>query len=530
MCVCVLNLADRWEGCRAGESCPFLHETAVRSQQQSSTTRTIPERTSVPHPTVDSASTSKEKSTSSRNASSTIKSQVVGKPVSNAEKSSPRDFQLSQIRRRFSPIEKEDESKNAVLTFKLSPSDPDFPFELDALSCTLVVPASYPKGKPTLKVSNSEMERGYQINVERGFETLVQRNPSKTLLALMNDFDRNLESFLTPEKAQTIKLVTNAGPPRVPQALEVSNPMTTVQRETKREAIPPRPTPTYTAQQRADAEARRTTDIRQLEARMGRQSLFSKFADDVTFTVPIQPKTRNLLPVCLQNINTVKLIVPTSYNLDPCRIQISDTSIEARAVENSFKRRAQEHPEMSLMNQLNMLCVNMHLMAKEDHVPEPTFPVSIPASNPISEIPSTDTKQPSQAQELSLEQQEKSHIQIIPRPPEWNQLHEGTDDEDTYSDTYDSEGDLSASDEEGGVDVPLDSSTAQPERGVLLSFPFLELYGIELMELTSLSLTIKCDRCKESKDVKGIRSQTSEQTNSKNESCNKCGNFMVIGR
>lgn len=30
--------------------------------------------------------------------------------------------------------------------FKMSPSDPDFPYDIEALECELVVPKSFPKG------------------------------------------------------------------------------------------------------------------------------------------------------------------------------------------------------------------------------------------------------------------------------------------------------------------------------------------------------------------------------------------------
>ena len=462
--------------------------------------------------------------------------------MSNAERSSPREYQLNQIRRRFSPSEKEDERKNTVLTLKLKPSDPDFPFELDALLCTLVVPASYPdSGRPSLRISNPEMDRGYQINVERGFDSLVSRTPQKTLLAWMNDLDRSLESFLTPEKAQTIKLIANAGPAAsvsgaLPQAVgdpELPGEVSKARQIQKETAISPKP-PAFTAQERADAEARHTADLRQLEARMGRQPLYSKSPDGVTFTVPIQPKARNLLPLSLQSIQSVKLIVPMSYNLDPCRILIAEAGPEARLIEEAFKKRAQQHPEMSLMMHLNLLGVNMHLMANEDASTKaevaPVVSTPLPTAQNATPTP-TNQEEPSSISTTSLADQDKSHIHVIPRPPEWSHVEEESDGEDTYSDNYDSKDDVTPSDEEGGVHVEAEASnTTQPERGILLSLPFLELYGLELFELTSMSLTIKCDRCKDTKDVKGIRSQTTEQPNNKTESCNKCGNVMTIGK
>jgi uncharacterized CHY-type Zn-finger protein len=102
-------------------------------------------------------------------------------------------------------------------------------------------------------------------------------------------------------------------------------------------------------------------------------------------------------------------------------------------------------------------------------------------------------------------------------------IEEASDTDDDY--LYDS-GDDS---EDGGAELePQDPETAQtpeknPEKGTALSFPFIELHGIELLELTSLNLIIKCERCKETMDFATLKSNTPQTS-----SCKKCAALLKV--
>jgi hypothetical protein len=123
--------------------------------------------------------------------------------------------------------------------------------------------------------------------------------------------------------------------------------------------------------------------------------------------------------------------------------------------------------------------------------------------------------------------EDRSHLITIPRPPEWS-VEDGDhyDSEDSYS--YDS-GDESDEEEYAKEDAMADLQPSGPERGIMLSLPFLELHGIELLELVSLSLTIKCDRCKTTTDVQNIKNSSGDSSAIRSESCRKCANAMDIG-
>lgn len=461
----------------------------------------------------------------------------VWKPASELQMIDPRQFQLNQLRRRFSAAERDDHEATA-LTFKLVPTDPDFPFDMADLQCTLFVPHTYPsKGRPSLRVTNPEMDRGYQINVERGFDSLVEARPKSTLLALLNELDKRLEGFLVAEKAQTVKLVINTGKKT---AIRASNPVAAPEKSTAPSTAPessllspppPPPPPRYAPQQIAEAKAKRESDLRQLEARMGRQPLFSKSPDGLSFSVPLQIPTLAKLPTPLRSVKTVQLLVPLSYNLEPCSLSLVGVpSNEAAAVQASFERHARAHPEMTLMAHVNHLNQNMHTMAMEA--------LATPPANP-SMLPSTaiDTALQNSKEAVTDRWDDRPHVQIIPRPPEWEPR---VDDEDAGSDLSGTDGsevesseDETEQQDDGGAVIPPQTQAATdpgPDLGILLSFPSLEIYGAELLQLGSVSLTVKCDRCKETRDIKGIRSHAPCDTSSiKHENCNKCANQLRIG-
>ena len=409
------------------------------------------------------------------------------------------------------------------------PSDPDFPFEMDGLECVLHVPWEYPTdGKPSLDVKNKEMDRGYQINVERGFDALVAQAIDPTLLGLMTALDKQLESLLTEEKAQTIKIIPNAGI-RQPSKTKTQAAQEAPQSLPPRPLQPNKPAQIYTPEQRRAAQARREAETHQLEARLGRLPLFSRSSDGITYTVPIEPRRRDDLPVPLQAVKTGKLFVPSSYPLEHCRIELQGVAREAATkTERGFEQKAIESSEANLMSHINFLAQHMHAFATE---PEPE-PVQKPSdcddSVPPVEVLSlhASVTGPGEAPMIN-DEDSRSHIKVIPRPPEWaaGSDDEGSDDSE-YSNSYDS-GDESANEDHEShalEAVPEVLQGSRPERGISLSFPKLELYGVEVLELVSLSVTVKCERCKDTLDVSNLCSASGARS----ESCKKCAGAINI--
>jgi phage FluMu protein Com len=454
---------------------------------------------------------------------------VVPKPVPQAQAQDPRQFQLGQIRRRFSPSEQVAqgyEGEATLLRFNLIPSDPDFPFEMTALNCQLFVPTGYPVSKPWLRVGNKDIPRGFALNVESGFDGLVKDKPEATLLELMKALDKNLEVFLSAPKAETVKLVPNkdtrhlsalpsrsvepvAGPTRIEGKLAASE----VEAQPRVE-----PAEVFTTEQKSQASQKREAETRQLEARMGRLPLFKKSGDGIAYTIPVEPRRRSELPVALQAVKSVQLFVPLLYPLQPCRIRLDAVDpAESKPVETGFEQRVAGQKDVTLMGHINYLAQNMHILAKTVLVSEqkPAPPSVQPAQAEVA--PTNKGKEVDGQQDP-----ERSHIQYITRPPEWTVDPDDVSDSDSDSDySYDTES------SEGGVEVEAEdqqpSQTPQnPERGTAISFPLIELYGIELLEVVTLNLSVKCERCKEVMEINGLKNGIT-----KSESCRKCATALV---
>ncbi|KAL8698529.1 MAG: hypothetical protein Q9224_001810, partial [Gallowayella concinna] len=387
---------------------------------------------------------------------------------------------------------------------------------MTGLNCVLHVPENYPRdGRPSLAVKNPDIPRGYAINVERGFDALVQASPQATLLSLVNTLDKQLEALLTAPKAETIKLVSNAA--KFPTQQSPG---------TQRTAKAPVKTPItekpgseeyhFTPDERHHADARRRLEICQLEARLGRLPLFSESSDGIVFTIPISPRKPSELPVPLQAVQSVKLFVPLLYPLHPCRIEIPGVSkVVATKTERGFNIKAKESKGLSLMAHINHFAQHMHTMAIEPELntPDPGQSSFAMEGLHVEEKESADEKR-------TESEDDRNHIHIIPRPPEWTMgAEDDTGSDSNFSDSYDSGDDVEDGQEDTKVLDPVPESHSIPvaERGISLNFPSLELHNIELLELPSLSLSIKCTRCKTSSDITNLRSSASRDS-----SCPKC--------
>ncbi|KAI0502896.1 hypothetical protein F5B22DRAFT_640553 [Xylaria bambusicola] len=450
-------------------------------------------------------------------------SRVVEKPIPASQHRDPRKYQLDQIKRRFSPTLGTLRNGTTTARFHLKPSDPDFPFELERLDCELQVPAAYPQEPPTLLVKNQDIPRGFCVNIERGWDKLVSDRHNATLLALVTALDKNLEAFLSEQKAETVTLVSFKDTRHLEHATtslggEVSALISQV--APLKSPTPPQktyvPEESFTGEQIAGAKARRAQEIRQLEARMGRIALYQKSADGVVYTIPLEPRRRTELPQGLQSIKSVQLIIPLLYPLQALRILLNDVeSQDAEPLEEAFATRVVQQKHMTLMNHLNYLSQNMHTMAKQAQVTKSTQLVpesSLMANGQTSKVPEIE-------ESSALDRADaKGHIHIIPRPPEWSRVPE-SDDSNSDSDFWGSSEDS----EEGGADIELQQprvsgAAQQVERGTAISFPTVELYGIELLQVSILNISSKCQRCKTLNDITSLKPGAEKAIN-----CRKCG-------
>ncbi|KAK8084972.1 hypothetical protein PG997_006243 [Apiospora hydei] len=433
---------------------------------------------------------------------------VVPKPVPQSQTLDPRKYQIEQLKRRFSPRISTLQNGTTNVQFQLKPSDPDFPFELDYLECELQIPESYPDENPALRVRNKDIPRGFSVNIERGWDKLVdEKKPGTTLLALTNALDKELEAFLSEKQTDTVKLVSF----KDTRHMEYSaTPTNTLAEPTPSTAPPPKshkpyvPEESFTKDQIAQAKSRRAQETRQLDARMGRLTLFHKSADGVVYTLPLEPKRRSDLPSGLRAVQSVQMIIPLLYPLQKLRILLNDVESEdAELLEEAFAARAAQQNQMSLMSHLNYLAQNMHLLAKASKLPAP--------SKPTVEEPTVDKGKDAE--------DDRSHIQHIPRPPEWVIVGESDESDSDDLESWDSEEGGS----DGGVVIVPSANEKKPvdshpqERGTSISFPSIELHGIELLQVSILSINVKCERCRTINEVTGLHPSTEKAS-----SCKKC--------
>ncbi|KAK6431074.1 hypothetical protein LTR95_012766 [Oleoguttula sp. CCFEE 5521] len=484
------------QGCRAGDACPYAHTPSKSAGKGSS-----------------SLGTGAPVATDNVNKSQRPVPRAVAAPKPQVEDA--RTFQVGQIQRRFKPktVEK---GHATVFTFQMVPTDPDFPYEIDALDCCLEIPLGFPdNGRPLLRVLNKDIPRGFQINIENGFDALYDHAPGATLLGLMNRLDKQLESILSGEMAQTVKLVVNRGPPKVTA--------TPVQSASVAVSLPRMPAVQgCTPEQKADAENKRQSDTRQLEARFGRLQYFAKSSDGFSYTLPIDSPKRPSWPISLRSLRSFTLLLPALYPLEPSTVLLDEDCKEARNVEMAFEARLKDHVDATLTQQVNYLTQHLHEMATDRKQEPASRPMPAPSAPEVATPGPTGVAQ-------SLDP-DRPHLHVIERPPEWTMVG-GTDDESDVSSSdgysYDSGDDMEDShdSEDGGAPV-----STPVEKGVLISFPQLELYGIELMELTTLNISVKCERCKDIMDVERLHNSiTSDGSGVRDASCKKCTTRFSVG-
>ena len=246
---------------------------------------------------------------------------------------------------------------------------------------------------------------------------------------------------------------------------------------------------------------------------MGRMPSYQKSADGIVYTLPLEPKRRSELPLGLRNIQSVQVIVPLLYPLQQLRILLNDAESEdAEAIEETFAARAAQQRQLTLTSHLNYLSQNLHILAKQAQES-----IQRAAAAAAAKTSSTETHDDQGASLKSGNVDSKSHILVIPRPPEWGFGEEQGESEDSEEhSSWDSD-----ESEDGGVAVFPQNAASRPaqqvERGTAISFPSIELHSIELFQVSVLSLSVKCERCRTLNEIAGLRPEVEKVG-----SCKKC--------
>lgn len=493
---------------------------------------------------------------------------VVKRPISETQNT--RQFQLSQLRRRFRFQEGGHVSTNTETEFhiNLAPSDPEFPYNVDILKFVLTVPPGYSssviggggtavlveENYPHIHVLNEDIPMGFRINIENGFRDIA-KNASRetTLLDMVNTLDKRLEGFLAAEKASTIKIMPNTakktgtitGSKTGSKGLmESSNAMKPIAHldappVTKTDHKEVIQLSAYTADELSSAAARRGQDIQRLEARLGRSNNFIKTEapdGELIYTVPLEARRRDLLPDSFSKLQSIILRVPKYFNLQPCIIKISGLDVAgelSRALEQKFTEQVLANPNWSLMAHLNALAANLHVMATEvveevkaekrkKDEKEKEIIHDIESKAVIDHVDSGLLMVKKEG--MSLVDDDKGDIVVIPRPPEWSHVYGEEDKYDESGTESDSDYTGVSEDDEKKQEVIL--SGPPRERGTALSFPGIQMPGIQLLEVLFINVTTKCSKCKTTTDIIQIRPGGKPRF----DRCEKCSGIFGIGK
>ncbi|KAK9377240.1 uncharacterized protein V1513DRAFT_176187 [Lipomyces chichibuensis] len=450
-----------------------------------------------------------------------------------------------------------------LIRVSFKPSDPDFPFDLPYLHFTLLVPTDYPSTVPKLTVINTDIPRGYALNVEHGFADHISKPGlgSMTLTQMIDSLDERLEEFLKAEKRETIKLVNvgrrngngaSSKTSTVGQDSEIQgsyadwgfnqnvieNPQ--IADSASARAFVAEFAATYTESELQAASTRREREIRQLQARLPGTKLFStdEVTGDTSFTVPFDPANRDSVPVSLRNTSTVRIIIPKLYSLVPVRIDFSSIDApEARAVEGNFAVHAQHQHEFSLFAHMNFLVQNVVALAAQAPSP-PHVNGSVENERVIAggpQIIDDNYRKPPEWDMLDddvYDDESDDHYDdsnsYVSEDEERGRYHGNGHDKEHYSGSSDGE----ESDTDSHVVYPEDDSARNalgdhlPPRGTSINLPGLRLNDIGVVECTLLSIVVKCLRCKTEAEIRDIKPGLPSRP--KGTICPKCSTQLSV--
>ncbi|KAI5778368.1 hypothetical protein EDC01DRAFT_622743, partial [Geopyxis carbonaria] len=476
----------------------------------------------------------------------------IKRPTSDFMSENPRQFEIAQVCRRFRCVpEAGDSSGSTKLSIVLKPSDPDFVYDIASLKIWLYIPLEYPsEGLPYLVVRNQEIPVGFRVNIERGFSELARKYQGQSVLNVLKMLDNGLEGILSGEKAATVKIVSNTGSGALsPTAHVKASPVqqfggstfVPIKNGIKQVAADHHNALHFqivdsakgpTDEERARAHSRRSREVRQLEARMKPSPVFSAFADGCTFVLPLDPPNRHLLPVSLQPIKSVRMVVPLNYNMKPAYIEFPGfpNDIQER-VGREFERYLTRTPKVTLTAAVNVLRCKLSQWAIE----EKETPVSYEAVDGSINTTSEERQNvlPVGKQVANLDEDSKSHIHVIPRPPEWSQLLDNNDYSGGESNSEDLDGDEDSEiefDDTSGENSGKLNGSSFAEKGTSLTCPGTQMLGISLLEVSSLNLIVKCARCKMEMGIDNLKGTLPDtQVQPRAFRCDQCSDIIGVG-
>ncbi|KAF8951343.1 hypothetical protein BGZ52_012335 [Haplosporangium bisporale] len=574
------------KGCRNGDSCRFLHSTTAtipEGRPLEGTGSTKPAQPRQPVTTTTSPS-SKQRQVSKPATTRAPVRKPVPKALQNVDKEEAtatlRAFEISQLESRFGSTFVKLPANRALdedcFELKIVPSDPDFPYEIEALHVRLYIPKSYPDTPCSLDVLNKDIPIGFSTNLERGFKEAVVKQ-KRSLLAHLNWLDVNMEQLLQKPPAPTIRFVghgnNSTGNSPTLRTLTPPTPKPApkpAQSSPKPVETPPPPPPparapepapvrkVFTAEQIEQAKGQRQQQWNQIQARF-RATVQTISSTEVQISLEVVQKG---MPVKWEGPLWMNILVPATYPLEPCEIRLKEDGhnpeIElwrARNVEEGFRKTVAAMPQLSLFQLLNQLNRDLKDLM---NLPEPVAkPARTPApivggvSHSMSTLSVSSKAEPSGSSTVPQPMEKDRQVVYIDRPQKQRNFaqdqdqgaltsEDDDDDENDEDEEIDSEeeSDETAQDSSSGEEE-LDeedvtstsgpSNDTAPKRGIEIRMPDLKLEHISLLYCRSLNLLVRCNRCKSLIDLPELAPDDGQNTKvdkRKWKTCDTCQSLL----
>ncbi|KAG2175540.1 hypothetical protein INT43_001187 [Umbelopsis isabellina] len=472
--------------CRAGESCLFAHilqATPMRSESNLQKNGQSDAHSRTDHIAGVTA-----------RRSSTVRGR-------DAEFITTQMSQLSQLEHRYksSFSRWRDAQGNTVVQIALV-LPADFTYDLSSLIVHIVVSNNYPQCAATIKVQNTNIPKGFAINLERAFNERMEGQLAgnyPTLLERLDWFENNMEQLLSQPPTTTMRFVRNNSIHPVTSTNSIEPlPKTRAKPSDERKQTPSQKR--YTFEQLEKAKIAKDRHLKQLETRFPdsyRVLKSNKEKIEIYLEIKLTDPEFGFRDIFGDSMD-LNIIVPDVYPLEPCQMEIISDKLEDWRLLNiahGFQRHVTEAPS-SLFQHLNWLVRNL-----SDLMKEPPRRASIQSSQVQSSISLPISKPKVGAGLVPDDAIIKPKKVVITNSAEFyppalvEQFSKQRLDEHINAST--SESSASSSDSEP-ISFSSKSSNPRGRGGIELRHPDVSLENIALLQLDSLNISVKCTRCR----------------------------------
>ncbi|KAI7864139.1 hypothetical protein BDF14DRAFT_1261943 [Spinellus fusiger] len=477
------------------------------------------------------------------------------KPLLNPKEA--RKVELTQLERRYRSSFRtlRETEQETVVRFLVPPSDPDFPFDLEALQLQLTIPAHYPTTQCALMVMNTDIPRGIAFHLERGYEIYANQRKN-SLVRQMDWLDKNMEALLQQPPVPTMKFVAHgtsyseeivggvaaidkelasltliSAPAFVPTSASVPVPV---------DVPVPAPTPapihsiSYTASQREEAGKMRQQQMNQLNARFRNST--QRENKDGTIVELSMPLTDFTVSSQLGDQLKIKYSVPKLYPLVPCSIDVITNNIAKVAINVAFDIHVKS-TDQSLFSHLNWLHHHLPSILSEPIptaaptslspsllISPPIAPTAAAAAAATTTTITTTATATANILTDTLPSDRESRVIYVSRPQHLFQQETSTQQE-TSANTLPEES------PQPPPPVPLPSSNSTVKKGIAIRLINPQLKNVSLFHCISLRLIVKCARCSDTTEIENILPENESPHQQKKErwtTCSTCSSILGV--